>query len=286
MNIQYRNGMSFGMRLMILGTAFALCLIAGAGVVALIGSSTRTELLLSATLQNIIVFALPAVLTAYCITSSPSALLETNHAPSLRWIGFIFIIYILVYPALDAVITWNDSWTLPDSMSAFENVLRQTEEAARHATDTMLATNSFGGLLINLLIVGVLTGVCEELFFRGAIQRVLMSGGMRPAIAIWITAFLFSALHFQFYGFVPRLLMGAYFGWLMLRTGSLWTSAIAHALNNSIVVITTWLVNTGYVGSSLSEPGSASANAWIVGASALLTGVLLEWVQMKTAYKH
>ncbi len=278
-DIQYRNGMTFGMRLMILGMAFALCLITGAGVVAIAGSSNRTELLVSAALQNIIVFALPAMLTAYCLTRSPGDFLETDRVPSYRWIGLVFLIYLLVYPALDAVIMWNEGWTLPESMSAFESVLRQTEEAARTATDTMLSTDSVGGLLINILIVGILTGICEELFFRGAIQQVLMSGGMRPAVAIWITAFLFSALHFQFYGFIPRLLMGAYFGWLMLRTGSLWTSAVAHALNNSIVVITTWLVNAGYVSSTLIEPGSSSTNVWLVLASAVVTGVLLEWVQ-------
>ncbi|MDE6177435.1 MAG: CPBP family intramembrane metalloprotease, partial [Paramuribaculum sp.] len=93
-------------------------------------------------------------------------------------------------------------------------------------------------LIISVIIIGVLAGVSEELFFRGTLQRLLITRPMPPHIAIWLTAVIFSLVHFQFFGFVPRVLLGAFFGYLAWWSGSVWLPAIIHAVNNSVVVIT------------------------------------------------
>jgi hypothetical protein len=90
---------------------------------------------------------------------------------------------------------------------------------------------------MSILIIGVLTGLAEELFFRGALQGLFFSTRINRHAIIWIVAIIFSALHFQFYGFIPRMLLGAYFGYLVWWSGSLWTSVAIHALNNSIVAV-------------------------------------------------
>ena len=75
-------------------------------------------------------------------------------------------------------------------------------------------------------------------------------------MAVCIAAFVISAVHFQFYGFVPRFILGAFFGYLYWYTGSIWVAAFAHALNNSVVVLVAWLAHRGYItgGDEVSDP--------------------------------
>jgi membrane protease YdiL (CAAX protease family) len=87
--------------------------------------------------------------------------------------------------------------------------------------------------IYNLLIMAVIPAIGEELLFRGVIQQQLHFRLKNPHMAIWITAMLFSAIHMQFYGFIPRMLLGAFFGYLMVWTQSLWVPVLAHFLNNA-----------------------------------------------------
>lgn len=146
---------------------------------------------------------------------------------------------------MNAVIEWNDGWNLPDSMGW----ARRLEEDARLTTQVMLGGTSIGSLIISVLIVGVLTGIAEEMFFRGGIQKLLICSRINPHLAIWIAAIIFSAMHLQLYGFVPRVLLGAFFGYSMWWSGSLWLPIILHALNNSLVVITSWMAAHGELSS-------------------------------------
>lgn len=100
---------------------------------------------------------------------------------------------------------------------------------------------------MNILVIGVLTGIGEEFFFRGALQRMLVWCRVNHHVAIWTAAFIFSSLHFQFFGFVPRLLLGAFFGYMYWWSGNIWVNSFAHALNNSLVIISTWCINKGYI---------------------------------------
>ena len=92
-------------------------------------------------------------------------------------------------------------------------------------------------------------------------------------LAVWIVAFVFSTLHFQFYGFVPRMLLGAIFGYAYLWSGSLWVPVIAHAYNNSSVVVMTWLQKAGMASAEASEVGASSP--WLAVSSAVLAIVLM-----------
>ena len=79
---------------------------------------------------------------------------------------------------------------------------------------------------------------------------------MKAHIAIWTTAIIFSAMHFQFYGFIPRVLLGAFFGYLAFWSGSLWLPIFAHALNNSLVVLSTWLVKRNAINIDINKIGT------------------------------
>ncbi|MDE5840107.1 MAG: CPBP family intramembrane metalloprotease, partial [Muribaculaceae bacterium] len=148
-------------------------------------------------------------------------------------------------PALNQIVYWNQEMNLPGFLSGFEELCRQMERQAEELTKGLISTTDIFPTLINILIIGVLTGIGEEFFFRGAFQRMLIWCRVNPHVAIWTAAAVFSALHFQFFGFIPRMLLGALFGYLYYWSGSIWVNAFAHALNNSLVIISAWCINKG-----------------------------------------
>ncbi|MBD5204120.1 MAG: CPBP family intramembrane metalloprotease [Bacteroidales bacterium] len=225
-------------------TAFAAQLIAALNI-----GDERSLLLCQSAIQCVLAFALPAWVAGRFITKDkPAKFLEIDSPVNWRNISGVIILFVISLPFLNATVDWNASLHLPDSMSAVENLLREWETNGEVTTQKILATTSIGGLISGVLIIGVLTGICEELFFRGALQNGLRLSGLSVGVSVWLAAFVFSTLHFQFFGFVPRLLMGAMFGYLLVWSRSLWVSAMAHSLNNSMVVIVYWLSQKGYFG--------------------------------------
>ena len=146
---------------------------------------------------------------------------------------------------MNAIIEWNKSWHLPESFQSLEQFFRQLEDGAEATTNILMNGASIPSLIVSVLIVGVLAGFSEELFFRGALQRILGQTRLNIHVTIWLVAFIFSAFHFQLFGLVPRMLLGAFFGYLLWWSKSLWLPIILHVLNNSIVVIATYLDTEG-----------------------------------------
>ena len=102
-----------------------------------------------------------------------------------------------------------------------------------------------GGLIFNIILIAIIPALGEELFFRGALQGV-MKAWKGAKLAIWITAIIFSAIHLQFYGFVPRMLLGAFFGYLLFWSENIWLPIIAHFVNNVLAVIFYYFKFNGY----------------------------------------
>jgi membrane protease YdiL (CAAX protease family) len=96
-------------------------------------------------------------------------------------------------------------------------------------------------VMANVLMVGLLTAIVEEFMFRGVLQTIFTRWTKSTHAAVWITAILFSAFHMEFFGFLPRLLLGVLFGYFVAWSGSIWTGVWAHFLNNSAAVIAAYL---------------------------------------------
>ena len=141
----------------------------------------------------------------------------------------------------------NEAMTLPSWMGGLEQWMRSSEDAAMDATKQMLDIHSIGELIICVLVVGFMAGLSEEMLFRGAMQRTMQDSRLGTHAVVWIVAIIFSAIHFQFYGFVPRVVLGLWLGYLLVWTRSLWVPIIAHTLNNSTVVVFSYLANLGIV---------------------------------------
>lgn len=267
-NLQFRPQLGTGVSLMLLfGLMLTLLFIAALFSQVLsssLGMDTRSATLTAAVFQNVFAFILPAVIVAWLSGSGITKGLCIGKAPSLRAVAGIIIIFICAVPALNALVAWNESLHLPESMGAIEKTLREMEQNAANATTGILDVSSWGAMLAGVAIIGVLTGCGEELFFRAGLQNTLCSKGwVKPHIAIWTTAVIFSIMHMQFFGFVPRMLMGAYFGYILFWTGSVWNSVIAHAINNSVVVVTAWLAANGMELPVYSEIGTEGNMSWI-----------------------
>ncbi len=209
-------------------------------ITSLWGEST-TSLRISTVIQNIFFFITPSIAIALFITKLPADFLQLRKLPSLKSILLTILILIFSIPTMNFIIHCNESVVFPDALSGLENSLKALEESNRTQIKILLGEPTIGSLIMSILIIGLLTGLGEELFFRGALQNIFRTRPMNPHYAIWITAVIFSALHFQFYGFLPRVLLGAFFGYLIFWSGSIWLPIFAHTLNNSLVVISSWI---------------------------------------------
>jgi hypothetical protein len=92
-------------------------------------------------------------------------------------------------------------------------------------------------IFINVFLIALLPAICEELYFRGALQRIIIHITKNPSVGIIITGILFSALHFQFEGFLPRMLLGIILGFFYWYSGSIWTSIAGHFFHNAFQVL-------------------------------------------------
>ena len=101
----------------------------------------------------------------------------------------------------------------------------------------MVRFESSDQLLYGLFVMAIIPGVAEELIFRGLIQRLLITKNYNPHVVIWCVAALFSAIHFQFLGFLPRMLLGGVFGYIYWWSGSMTFPMVAHVLNNGFTLL-------------------------------------------------
>ncbi|MFI3239863.1 MAG: CPBP family intramembrane glutamic endopeptidase [Bacteroidales bacterium] len=258
---------------LILGFAVTILILASLGKLV----DGKALLNISITIQNLLIFIIPTIITASLIVTNPTKFLNLKIAPKLGIVITAIIIMVAATPALNYIIALNESIKLPDSLNWLEEWMRNNEDSAKAVTDQLLHNNNIFSLILTILTVGVLTGAGEELFFRGALQGIFLSRkGANIHIAIWLTAFIFSAIHFQFYGFVPRLLLGAYFGYLVYWTGSLWVPIIIHALNNSSVVITEYMLDKNIITTNINQIGvPVNGIPWLAIGSTLVTILLL-----------
>lgn len=241
---------SAGRRILLLFLCFLLGTIITsviAGLLLNVGGTDRQVAMLriGAVVQDVVMLVLPAVATALIVTRNSAGLLTVDSRPSARMLLWALVAMVVSMPVMSYIIELNASITFPESLKSLEEALRQMEENAAGSIELMMGPHTVMNLIVNVLIIGLFAGFSEELFFRGALQRLLQSTRMSPAAAVWIAAIVFSAVHFQFFGFVPRMLLGAFFGYLLLWSGSVWLAVAAHAFNNVMYVVLTYFTGSG-----------------------------------------
>jgi hypothetical protein len=130
------------------------------------------------------------------------------------------------------VIEWNKSINFPEFMNSFETWAFNKEKELEKITIFLVSFKNNWEFLFGILSIALIPGICEEYLFRGVLQKNFYLISKNIHIAVWLSAFFFSALHLQFYGFFPRMLLGVLFGYIYYWSGSILYPMIAHIFNN------------------------------------------------------
>ena len=142
----------------------------------------------------------------------------------------ILAIMMLINPFISLLLEWNMRISLPEWLLLFD---KNSEEIIK----AFLKMSTIWDLLYTLIVIAVVPAIGEELLFRGYMQKKISKWLKNPQIAIVITAFLFSAIHLEAEGIIPRFALGILLGYLYYWSGNLWIPILAHFVNNAQVVI-------------------------------------------------
>lgn len=186
-------------------------------------------------------------------------------APRLAAAGLSVLFILVSFPFAQTVYWLNRQLPLPEWMASMEGDVSGLVKG-------LLVMESPGELLFNLLVVAVVPAIGEELVFRGGVQQQFYRIVRTPGLAVWITAFLFSAVHLQFEGFLPRFLLGAMLGYLFLWSKNLWIPILAHFFFNGIQV-----AGQFFAGDALEALDTTQTDQpyWIAGIGSL---ILIFWI--------
>jgi hypothetical protein len=201
------------------------------------------------------------------------------------WLMLIGVALMFVsLPVTNQLTSWNEGMSFGKGLTWLEDWIKSLEETAKAATEKMLNVDTIGGLLLNMVVVALIPAIGEEMTFRGVLQQSL-TRKMNPHVAIVLSAAIFSFIHFQFYGFLPRMFLGVLLGYMFHITGSLWTSIAMHFVNNGTAVMLYYLNNKGILDVDVEHFG-ALENPWFIGLSAVVTAGLIAWSWREGRPKH
>ncbi|VAW29598.1 hypothetical protein MNBD_BACTEROID06-618 [hydrothermal vent metagenome] len=175
---------------------------------------------------------------------------------SIQPIIFTFLITIFFMVVNSPIGEWNQQIKLPASLSSIETALQLMEENMKVITEFLIEFDSFGAFLVGVIVIAVIPAIGEELVFRGLVQNHLFRITKNIHVAIWIAAFIFGAIHMQFYGLFPRMMLGVLFGYLYCFSGKLSYAMIAHFFNNGIAVVAVYLHQLGKIEYDIDSTGS------------------------------
>lgn len=225
-------------------------------------------------LQSIGLFIIPPILAGYFFGRGPVNYMNLNATIKSSFFLLTFFLLIVSLPLIQWMISLNEMIRLPEFLRSVELWMQQTEEEAAKLTEAFMKMDSTGSFLFNMLMIAVIPALGEEMMFRGLLQRLFREWLGNIHVAIFISAFLFSAMHFQFYGFIPRLMLGLVFGYLYFWSGSLWIPVLAHFINNGAAVLAAWLASLGILDGDWESFGSTT-NMWMILVSFVLTAAIL-----------
>ncbi len=276
------------------------------------GSQTRSSLMWLQTAQSIATFVLPPILCAllwykgqwkeWLHLSNPSARSAIFQSEGRSFstkcglsgkaglCALCALLMLVALPGLNLLSQLNQQISFPESMAGLEAKLRAMEEAALVVTEQFVRTDNAGQFLATLFVVAILPAFGEELTFRSLLINFfgdasklspnkqdgfsqLSTLNSKLKIAVWVSAILFSAVHMQFFGFFPRMLLGALFGYMLVWSGSLWFPIVMHLTNNALAVIVYNVMYWNGLDSTGADTFGYGDTLWVGILSLILTGV-------------
>lgn len=240
-------------------------------------------LMLGQGVASLVTFIVAGVFYWRIIEKKELSELSFKRLPKPIVFGFIILIQICFLPLNGWLQEFNESMKLPESWVTLESFFRSMEDTMAKLTVYLTKFDSFPKMIVGLIVIALIAGIGEELIFRGLIQRKLYKGLKNPHLAIWGAAIIFSAIHMQFYGFLPRLMLGAMFGYFYYWTGNIWVPMAAHFFNNGLAVVVFYLSNKGYITQDVDEIDNFSMP--MIFLSLLLTAFLMWFLKINRFLK-
>ena len=224
------------------------------------------------------IFLLPCLVFAYIADPRPLAFagLKKPYPLSAIWLGIAIIIFSYI------MVEWLGRVNEYLVNHVFGKSVRDWVEKGESDVDgtlqNILNMKSVTDLVVAILLVGVLAAVGEELFFRGILQRILIQSFRSPWLGIIVTAAIFSAIHGQFMGFIPRMVLGMILGALYWYSGSLFPAMAGHFFFNALQILLVYF--------KVIDPKSSAGSARflpIMGILALaIVAVLLNYLRKRS----
>ncbi len=226
--------------------------------------------------QTVGLFIIPPLVIGYLLSDKPLDYLRLK-TYDLRLISIFFTVLIVFssMPVIEWMVDVNSRLFLPHQFKAIEQWMKNSEIEAEIITKAFLNVTTSKGLLVNLMMIAILPAIGEELFFRGFLVRFIKDWTKKTHLAIWLSAIIFSLIHFQFYGFIPRMLLGALFGYLFVWSGTIWVPVIAHFINNGTAVIGSYLQSKGLIKTDIDKIFSPQSNYFFLLMSIIITAVFI-----------
>lgn len=225
--------------------------------------------------QSIGLFIVPPFVLAWLFHGKITEYLLLNKKSTSASIFLVVVLVAFTLPLINFIGEWNTRMEFPEFLEGLERWMKNAEDNAAELTEAFLKVESTGGLIFNLFMIALLPAIGEELLFRGVIQRIFTNWTRSHHWGIWISAILFSALHIQFYGFVPRMLLGVLFGYLLVWSGSIWLPIVAHFFNNGFAVVAMYLIDKNIINPGLEEIGATSGSQYAAILSLALVFLLM-----------
>jgi uncharacterized protein len=218
-------------------------------------------------IQTLGIFIVPCLVIASVFSNKVTGYLGLDKNLEFRKLLIVLLLMVSIIPIVNILSSWNEKLPLPEALLNFE-------EEAGILTRAFIKAGSVSGLIYNLFIMAVLPALGEEFLFRGVIQKQLIDWFKKPHVAIFVASLIFSAIHFQFLGFAPRLALGMLLGYLFYYGGNLWMPIIAHFLNNAVIVLVFYFSDTAQTKTYMDTVGTDTSIYWALPFSVLVTGFL------------
>jgi len=194
---------------------------------------TREYFYIVQTISAFGTFLVPALLFGYCTSKEWFSYSDADQVVSPPMVGYVVVLSLFILPVIAFLGYVNEQIILPDFMHNIEVWMQRMEQESKALMQVLTANSNFLILAVNIGVMALLPALFEEFLFRGTIQQFFFKWFANKPVAIIVTAFIFSAIHLQFYGFLPRFLLGIYLGYLFVWSNSLWLPIIAHFMHNT-----------------------------------------------------
>lgn len=225
--------------------------------------------------QSVGVFIIPSFILAFIFHGNFWEYLKLRNSPHISYVILSILSIIISVPVINYISYLNSNIDFPEFMGILEDKIIDMENEAGHLMESFLDTQTIKGFITNIIMICILPAIGEELLFRGIFQRLFIEWTKNAHIGILLGALLFSFIHLQFFGFLPRLLLGIYFGYLFIWSRTIWLPVIAHFFNNAFAVVYYYISGNNIGKSEIEKLGTSEGDFIFLMLSIFLSFTLI-----------